>query len=188
VQRRYHWIAPDTRTLLGAAAVLGSRASFAVLVRVAGLDDEAGLAALDEALRQRVLVEQEAGPYQEPTYMFRHDNIRDIIYTLLGAARRRVTHRRALEVLRDTNAPAAALARHAQQAGDVAAALTSLVAAGDAALEVHALHEALDHYEAARQIIAALPTAPPPADRALLEQLQRNHQRAAEGLRQADEP
>jgi len=188
VQRRYHWIAPDTRTLLGAAAVLGSRASFAVLVGVAGLDDEAGLAALDEALRQRVLVEQEAGPYQEPTYMFRHDNIRDIIYTLLGAARRRVTHRRALEVLRDTDAPSVALARHAQQAGDVAAALTSLVAAGDAALEVHAPHEALGHYEAARQIIAALPTAQLPADRALLERLQRNHQRTIEALRQADEP
>lgn len=181
VQRRYHWLAPGTRTLLGAAAVLGGRARFDELARVARLDDEAGLAALDEALQQRILVEQEVGSYQEPRYVFRHDNIRDIIYTLLGTARRRVKHRRALELLRDTNTPAAVLARHAQQAGDAEAALPYLIAAGDAALDVHALPEALDHYEAARQTLTDVPTLP---DAALLERLQRNHQRAVEALRQ----
>jgi DNA-binding SARP family transcriptional activator len=184
VQRRYHWLAPTTRDLLGAAAVLGGRTSFDVLARVADLDERDGLAALEEALQQRVLVEQETGLYQEPLYLFRHDNIRDIIYTLIGAARRRGVHRRALEVLRNTRTPAAALAHHAQQAGNAEATFAYLLDAGDAALEVHAMHEALDHYEAAHQMVEIGPPLHPPHDSALLERLYANRRRASEALQQ----
>jgi tetratricopeptide (TPR) repeat protein len=114
------------------------------------------------------------------------DTIRDIAYTLLGAARRRMLHRRALEVLRDSNAPAVALARHAQMAGETDAAFAYLVAAGDAALAVYALHEALDHYEAARQMIEDAPVTHTPFDVALQERLYCNSGRAYEATEQWD--
>lgn len=181
IQPRYARLQPATRELLGAAAAVGGRNTFDVLMRVAGLTEDAGLAALEEALRQQVLVEHTEGAYREPLYVFRHDNIRDIVYTLMGAARRRVTHRRALDILREAGAPVAILARHARLAGETGAAFAYHISAGDAALAVHAVYEALGHYETARRLLEETPDGPPvPDDAALLERLYSNSGRACE--------
>ena len=47
------------------------------------------------------------------TYSFTHEKIRQVAYTEMGHARRRLLHRRAFEVLEEGGAPAAQLARHA---------------------------------------------------------------------------
>ena len=47
------------------------------------------------------------------TYSFTHEKIRQVAYTEMGHARRRLLHRRAFEVLEEGGAPAARLAHHA---------------------------------------------------------------------------
>jgi len=47
-------------------------------------------------------VREEAGEHftgPSDTYFFTHDKIRDVVYTEAGEARRRIFHRRALDVL-----------------------------------------------------------------------------------------
>jgi predicted ATPase len=51
--------------------------------------------------------------YPSPTYSFSHENIRQVAYTESGHARRQVLHRSALEVLEESGAPPAELARDA---------------------------------------------------------------------------
>jgi len=98
---------PAGRELLAAAAVLGRPASFDELGAVAGLDDAAGLTALDAALAARLLVE--AG---EPRpYLLAHDQIREVLLAEAGQARRRVFHRRALSALAPAAPPRVSPAR-----------------------------------------------------------------------------
>ena len=72
-----------------------------------------------------------------------------------GQARRRVLHRRALEVLEEEGgAPAPQLARHALAGGIAEPAFRYSMAAGDQAMEVFAAHDAIEHYERARDLLA----------------------------------
>ena len=68
----------------------------------------------------------------------------------MGHARRRLLHRRAFEVLEEGGAPAAQLARHALAGGLAEQAFRYGVAAGDAAVEVFSVKDAIEHYERAR--------------------------------------
>jgi len=140
--------------LLAAGAVLGHGFTFERLIRVAELGEEEGLSALDEALAGRLVVEARGGRVPSDSYAFAHDKIRDVAYTVSGAARRRVFHRRALEILRDEGAPASELARHALAAGETEAAFRHLVSAGDEAMAVFAVKDAISHYEQARRLLA----------------------------------
>src|SRR5215216_4169935 len=108
---------PAASMLLAAAAVLGRPSDFEDLRRVAGMDEDEGLSALEEALASGLLREV-AGDAAPPAndgpdaYVCAHDKIRDVIYTEAGGARRRVYHRRALRKLEvDEGASAAELAR-----------------------------------------------------------------------------
>ncbi|MGH3145196.1 MAG: tetratricopeptide repeat protein, partial [Rubrobacter sp.] len=75
-------------------------------------------------------------------------------YTEMGHARRRLLHRRAFEVLEEGGAPAARLARHALAGSFAESAFRYSVAAGDAAMEVFAARDAIEHYERARSLLA----------------------------------
>jgi len=77
-----------------------------------------------------------------------------VTYTEAGRARRRVLHRRAFEILEEGRAPAAQLARHALAGGLAEQAFGYSVAAGDQAMEVFAVREAIVHYERARNLLA----------------------------------
>jgi tetratricopeptide (TPR) repeat protein len=61
-------------------------------------------------------------------------------------------HRRALNILQELATPAATLAHHAYQAGMVEPAFRFSIAAGDDALQLFALREAIAQYERAREI------------------------------------
>jgi DNA-binding SARP family transcriptional activator len=140
--------------LLTAGAVLGHGFTFERLIRVAELGEEEGLSALDEALAGRLVVEAHGGRVPADSYAFAHDKIRDVAYTESGAARRRVFHRRALEVLGGEGAPASDLARHALAAGEAEAAFRHFVAAGDEAMAVFAVKDAIGLYEQARRLLS----------------------------------
>jgi tetratricopeptide (TPR) repeat protein len=86
-------------------------------------------------------------------YRFAHDLIRDVVYTELGAARRQVLHQRVLVLLQTEGAAAAELAYHARAAGEAEAASRYSMQAGDEALIVFAVEEAIGHYQQARTLL-----------------------------------
>jgi len=111
IRARLSRLSPPAVALLTAGATLGHEFSFDTLRRVAALDEEEALTALDEATASRLLVESTRA------YSFAHEKTREVVYAEAGEARRAVFHRRALEALEAASAPAVELARHALAAG-----------------------------------------------------------------------
>jgi tetratricopeptide (TPR) repeat protein len=81
-----------------------------------------------------------------------------VAYTEMGHARRRLLHHRAFEVLEEVGAPAAQLARHALAGGLAEQAFRYGVAAGDDAVEVFSVKDAIEHYERARDLLTEVRT------------------------------
>ena len=136
--------------VLTAAAVLGGRFSAECAIQVAAVEERAGLRALEALVRWLLLQER-----QEGGCAFVHDLVQAAVYREAGETRRRLYHRRALAVLEGVGAQAAELARHALAAGLLAAGVSYSVAAGDAALALLDVRDALGHYERARALTAA---------------------------------
>src|SRR5207245_7498090 len=82
-----------------------------------------------------------------------NDLMRDVVYTELGTARRQVLHQRALARLQAEGAPAAALTYHALLAGEDESASRYSVQAGDEAMAVFAVADAIRHYHQARALL-----------------------------------
>jgi DNA-binding SARP family transcriptional activator len=143
--------------LLAAAAALGPDATFEAIARVSDLAQEEALTALDTLRDGRWLLEDAARG--QAAYAFGHDKVREAVYAELGQARRRVLHRRALDVLRDAGAPPARLAAHARAAGLDRALVGYALDAGEAALAVFATGEAIGQLEAARSLGELVPEA-----------------------------
>lgn len=152
LRSRLNRISPNAFALLSAAAVLEHGMSFDLLCAIARLNEDAGLSALDELLSRRLLVEHEW--IDRPSmYEFANDMIRDFVYTEAGDARRRLFHRRALELLETEQVSAAVLAHHAIAAGLPEAAFRHSLDAGQEALRLAAAREAQIHLEKARQLV-----------------------------------
>jgi tetratricopeptide (TPR) repeat protein len=165
--------------LLLAGAVLGRECRFERLCQVADVAELDGLPALEELLNHRLMLEvsSEARPYR-----FSHDNIRQVIYTEAGEARRRLYHRRALAGLEQDKAPAAELAYHALALRLDETAFNYALLAGDDALSAHAPAEAIIHYNRAYKI-----GQDAQIDSNLIGQLYHNRGRALELNHQYDE-
>ena len=159
IRARLDQVSPAAFALLVAGAVLGHHFPFEQACQVAGLSENEGLPALDETLVKRLLHEIGEAPgdhFNESydSYFFTHDKIRDVVYSEAGEARRRVFHRRALDVLQATAAPAAELAHHAFAARLPEQTFTFSVTAGDDAMRLFAVRDAIAHYERARLVAA----------------------------------
>jgi DNA-binding SARP family transcriptional activator len=151
-------LTPNALALLVAGAVLDQGITFAHLCQVAGLEEREGLPALDEALHSHLLQEAEreggrGGRMASGRYEFAHAKIRAVIYAEAGEARRSIFHRRALEVLQEAAAPAAVLAYHALAAGLAEPAFRWSLAAGDEAMRVVAVRDAIALYEQAQHLM-----------------------------------
>ncbi len=146
---RLRQLSPTATALLTAAAVLGRPCSFERLCQVTGLPEMEALPGLEILLDRRFLLE--TGDARRP-YTSAHDKIRDVVYTEAGDARRRVYHRRAFEALEQIMAPPGELAHHALIARLSEPSFRYSVAAGDAATQLFAVHDAIAHYEQARSI------------------------------------
>jgi DNA-binding SARP family transcriptional activator/tetratricopeptide (TPR) repeat protein len=147
-------LAPGAMTLLTAASVLGRDCAFEQLYQVGELSESEGLLALDELLRSRLLLELNTSSHP---YRFAHDKIRDVVYTEAGDARRRIYHRRVFEMFEAETAAPAELAHHALAARLIEPAFRYSIAAGDAAVALFAIHNAISHYEQARTLAGQLP-------------------------------
>ncbi len=145
------------RALLTASALLGQAAPFALLCRLAEVEEHEALPALEEVLRQGLLREVSAKPGREPSYLFGHDKIREVVIAELGETQRRFLHRRALAVLEALAWPAAGLAYHAQAAGLAEQTMRFSLVAGDEAVRVSANAEASLHYIQALEALSQIP-------------------------------
>ena len=152
IHHRLSRLADGAFNLLAAAAVLGQQATFRELCLVAGQEEKEALAAMDELIGIRLL-EGEKSPGQATTYTFAHDKIRDVVYTEAGDHRRQLFHERAFSRLEETEAPSARLAHHALEAGLVQEAFDYHLAAGDEAMKLFAVRDAIDFYGRARRVL-----------------------------------
>ncbi len=148
---RLNRLSPNAFALLAAGAVLELRLTFERMCAIANVAQDVGLPALDELVSGRLLLEvAQAGAAS--AFTFAHNMIRDVVYTEAGDARRRLFHQRALDTLEAAGEAAAVLAHHALAAGLGKAAFQYSLAAGQEALRLSAVSEAIAHFEKARQL------------------------------------
>jgi DNA-binding SARP family transcriptional activator len=165
IRARLSRLSPTASDLLRAGAVLERGFDFESLVGVAGLGEVEGLRGLDELIERRLLLEEAGGQegeepllYPSATYSFSHEKIRQVAHAEGGSARRRVLHRRAFEVLKERGAPPGKLAQHALAGGLAEPYFSYSMAAGDQAMEVFAIEDAIEHFERARNLLAEVRT------------------------------
>ena len=166
IRTRLSRLSAGASELVRAGAVLERGFDFESVVGVARLGQEEGLRGLEELIERHLVREKAKGREEEDeqlldpgaTYSFTHEKIRQVAYTEMGHARRRLLHRRAFEVLEEVGAPAAQLAHHALSGGLAEQAFRYGVAAGDAAVEVFSVKDAIENYESARDLLTEMQT------------------------------
>ncbi|MFZ3078578.1 MAG: AAA family ATPase [Bellilinea sp.] len=182
IRSRLNRLSPGAFNLLAGGAVFEQQLTFEHLLAISTVNEEAALPALDELISGRLLLEVgEPGTTSE--YTFVNDMLRDVVYTEAGEARRRLFHRRALEILETEGSSAAVLAHHAVAAGLMQDAFRHSLAAGREALRLSAVSEAIVHFERALQFVQekSLPEMPEEADlRELYLQLARVYELASQ--------
>ncbi len=182
IRSRLNRLSPNAFSILAGAAVLEHRITFERMCAISNLSEDLALPALDELISGRLLLEAtQAGVVGE--YAFTNDMLRDVVYTEAGDARRRLFHRRALEVLEKGGESAAILTHHALAAGLSQEAFRYSLAAGREALCLSAVSEAIAHFEHAYQFVqeAAPSFIPDKADLSdLYKQLSQAYQLAGQ--------
>ena len=156
-------LAPATRQLLETAAVLGREAPRELLTAV--WDDPAGLdAPLRDLIRQEFLYSRPSG--DEPTYVFKHVLVQEVVYASLGDRRRQPLHDAAGEAIESLyagrNQEVVDLLAHHFRSGDSPdKAVDYALLAADRAHRRGANLEALAHFETARSGLDGMPDSPP---------------------------
>jgi predicted ATPase len=161
IRSRLNRLSPDAFSLLAVGAVLEYQITFEHLCAISKVVEDLALPALDELISARLLLEA-TQPGVPSTYNFANDMLRDVVYTEAGDARRRLFHRRALEILEAAKASSAVLAHHAVSAGLPQAIFHHSLTAGREALRILAVREAIIHFEHALQLVrdTSLPEMP----------------------------
>jgi class 3 adenylate cyclase len=162
MERRLAGLSQECRRLLQVGAVLGRRFSLSLAQRVADLDEEAVLPAVEEALTAQVVREQRQE--RRTYYQFTSTLLRENLYGRLSAPRRERLHLRAAHALEEAYPDrlenyAAELAYHYREAGEGAPAETAYrwtVKAAQQALAAYAPAEAIPLYRSALELADAV--------------------------------
>jgi predicted ATPase len=155
VRQRVAELPPDTRELLGLAAVTGRVDDPELLGHVMSRPKEDVLAALDRACAARLLTDEPG------TYRFVHELVRETIERDLSAGRRRLWHERIGRALvcrleGGRRESVAEIASHFRAAGEVQEALNWYVRAADSAAAVFGYEDAERHYRTAAELAREL--------------------------------
>jgi DNA-binding SARP family transcriptional activator/tetratricopeptide (TPR) repeat protein len=150
-----------SRQFLTAAAIFDGGFDFDDALAVSGQSEDEGLDALETLLRARLLGEstERISPTTDTLrYVFDHDKLRQVVYEGSSGARRRILHRRVVEVLsaHGTVGPER-LAYHAIRGQIWDRALDWTEAAAAAAMKVYAYADAVRLYQQALECLASLP-------------------------------
>jgi DNA-binding SARP family transcriptional activator/tetratricopeptide (TPR) repeat protein len=162
IRSRLSRLSPAAMNVLTAAAVLGHRFTFTLLCKVADIDENDALVALDDLVQSRLLAESRIwqGQQVDGYYDFTHDKIREVVYATASAARKQVLHRRALDTLQAEGTPAGTLVEHALVVGLDETAFRLSLAAGDEDFQLFAMPNAIEHYKQARALLHRQPAVP----------------------------
>ena len=159
VGRRLARLSEDTNHALRIAAVVGPEFEFAVVQAAGDLAEETLLAAVEESVGARVVIEVSATRFR-----FAHALVRATLYESLTASRQVTLHRRTAEAIETVHASALddylpALAHHWAKASAPVADPTRAVdyarQAGDRALAQLAHDEAANYYASALDLLDA---------------------------------
>lgn len=139
------------------AATLGREFDVNVLRHIAACD-QASLAQNLSALVEAGLILKT----DETGYRFKHALIQEAIYQSQTKADRQAAHQRVAQTLRDdfadiTSSRPELLAQHLEAGGEMLPAIECWVSAGQRATKNSALHEAMQHFNAAERLLMTLP-------------------------------
>jgi len=162
MERRLAGLSEECRRLLQVGAVLGRRFSLSLAQRVAELDEEVILRAVEEALAAQVVREQRQE--RRTYYQFTSTLLRENLHGRLSAPRRERLHLRAAHALEEAYPDrledyAAELAYHYREAGEGASAETAYrwtVKAAQQAVVAYAPAEAVPLYRSALELADAV--------------------------------
>ncbi len=162
IQWRLGQLSTQAQEIAGLAAVIRRSFSFDLLRAASQLDEEILVIGLDELWERRIIRERGAEAYD-----FSHDRIRDVAYSQVGPARRRLLHRRivnALEMIHahQLDSVSGELATQCEQAGLTKRALDYYARAAAAAQRVGAYQEGM---ALIRRGLALLETMPDTLER-----------------------
>ncbi|MDT4939244.1 MAG: hypothetical protein QOG80_2915, partial [Pseudonocardiales bacterium] len=143
-------LSPEAREVVRVAAVGGRRVSHEMLAAVLELPAHLLDGALREAVDAHILEPTSSGR----GYLFRHALLAEAVYDdLLPGERVRIHASYAAAVETAEDGSAAELARHARASNDPQTAYDSNIQAGDDAMSLAAPQEALNHYQAALELV-----------------------------------
>ncbi len=142
---RQTMLSANARQLLMACTVLGEQATALRLWQITECGTQAGVEALEEAIRSGILHEEATGGNRPANYRFAHNLIREVVYTEMGEARRSILHQRAFTLLRTEGATAAELAYHAFVASNTDDAYQYTIRPDNDAATIFAVEDAIAH-------------------------------------------
>ena len=104
-------LSPPARQLVLASAVSGIGTGAQRLWQIAELDEQVGIEALEEAVGSGFLCEEDGWAETPGRYSCTYDLIREVVYTEMGTARRRIMQQRSLVLLHSESEVGVGLAK-----------------------------------------------------------------------------
>lgn len=144
VSARVQRLPVAARRVLEAAALAGEPFAPALLAPACALSELDTVLAIEQALQAQLLREHEAGGFA-----LAHDLVQQALDAALTPERRRLVHRRLALGAQAAHAAPAVIAVHHEASGDAQRAVVYRMAAGDEADRLHALPEAIAHWQLA---------------------------------------
>jgi DNA-binding SARP family transcriptional activator len=152
LQSRLDLVSDTAKQLLAAAAVIGRSFDYEMLHFVSGRSDDECVGGLEELLAHRLVRETDW-----PGYDFYHDQLRDLVYTQVSGARRRLLHRRAADAIlialrrerADPHLLMPMLAHHRAEGDQIEEAIGAYLTAAEHAASIYANREAILYLETA---------------------------------------
>ena len=161
IKARFAQLTPQAQALLEQAAVIGRAFQADILAQASGMAEDTLVVGLDELWRRRIIREHGGMEYD-----FSHDKIREVVYSELSEARRRLLHRRVAQTLEAYHASNVAafsgqIAAHYELAELAAQAIPHHHRAANVAWQLYANEEAIAIIRRALRLLSELsPTTP----------------------------
>jgi DNA-binding SARP family transcriptional activator/tetratricopeptide (TPR) repeat protein len=153
IEARLGQLSQSAQELAGLAAAVGRVFNFNVLEHASNENEESLVHGLDELWRRRIIREQGSD-----SYSFSHDKIREVAYTRMSLARRRLFHHRiaqAMEIVyeRVLDSVSGQIATHYELAGRLEHAIPYYERAAEAAQRIYANANAIRDYRRAINLL-----------------------------------
>ena len=154
IEARLKNIQLDERHVLDLIAVSGGEIDYDVLSSTLNMNDFALLAIVDKLIQRNLLIEPRS--FNAAELMLPHNLYTNVIYTTMPRTRRRIQHQRLAESMsklgRDQLENAAALAKHAQEGGNIRLAIQAYINAAWYSLSAYVPTQGNTYFEQAKAL------------------------------------